>query len=100
MAGGAPHGEGNMRMMTYTSPSSFKAVCRFYIDKLLPPGANPQALGVEGDLKKQCGYSIQERQGISTATFSQRTSAYTVSASISRGVQDKVTAVTLIYGQN
>lgn len=100
MAGGAPHGEGNIRIATYTSPSSFRTVCQFYTERLLPPDSKPQAVGVEGDLKKQSGYSIQERQGISTATFSQRTSACTVSASISRGVQDKVTAVTLIYGQN
>ncbi len=98
MAGGAPHGDGNMQIATYTSPSSFKAVCQFYIDKLLPPGAKPQALGVEGDLKKQSGYSLEERPSLSAATFSQRTSTYTISVSVNRGATDKVTAITLIYG--
>ena len=69
-AGGAPHGDGNIRIATYNSPSSFKAVCQFYINRLLPPGANPQALGVEGDLKKQSSYSIEERPGISAAKSS------------------------------
>ena len=100
MAGGTPHGEGNMRIATYTSPSSFTTVCQFYTGKLLPPGAKPQALGVQGDLGKQCGYSIEERQGTSAATFSQRTSAYTISVSVVRGATNKATAVTLIYGLN
>jgi hypothetical protein len=100
MAGGAPHGEGNLRVATYTSPSPFKAVCKFYTEKLLPPGAKPQALGVQGDLGKQSGYSVEDRPGLAAATFSQRTSTYTISVFVNRGAADKATAITLIYGLN
>jgi len=67
---------------------------------LLQPGVNPQVLGIEEDLKKQSGYSIEERKNFSAATFSQRTSEYTISVAVNRGALDKTTAVTLIYGQN
>ncbi len=103
MAGGAPHQpnpKGNLQIATFTTPSTFKAVCQFYTDKLLPPGSKPQALGVEGDLSKQSAYTIDEHSGLSSAMFSQRTADYNVSVSVYRGGQDKVTSVTLIYSQS
>lgn len=103
MAGGPSHmakPQGNLQIVTFTSPSSFKAVCQFYTDKLLPPGAKPQALGVEGDLSKQSAYTIDKHSGLSSAMFSQRTADYNVSVSVYRGGKDKVTAVTLIYSQS
>ena len=93
-------GGSNLRIVTFTSRSSFRAVCQFYTDRLLPPGSKPEAVGVEGDLKKQSGYSLDERQGLSVATFSQRASPYSISAFVHRGAEDKGTAVTLIYGRN
>jgi len=100
MAGGAPHlanPQGNLQILTFTSPSSFKAVCQFYTDKLMPPRSTLEAVGVEGDTQKQCGYAVDEHPGMSSATFSQRTSIYDVSVSVYRAAQDKVTAVTVVY---
>ena len=93
-------GVGNLRIVTYTSTLSYKEICRFYTEKLLPPDSEPQVLGVQGDLKKQSGYAFDERGGSRAASFCQRTAAYTVSAVVHRSMIDKETQVTLLYSQN
>ncbi len=96
MAGGVS----NLRLLTYTSALSFKQVCRFYTNRLLPPDSEPQALGVQGDLKKQSGCVVDERSGSHAATFCQRTSGYSVTAFVHRSAQDTRTQITLVCGQN